>query len=261
LEDHAQDLAATIAFWAFFSIFPLLIGILALTGYFLESAELQTRIMDGLGDLLPGSSVLVQNSIETVMRHRGSLSWIGIIGLLWSASKGFGAIARVVNRALGTERNHFFLYVWARRFFMAAAVTILIIASLALIVAIEVELTTKAKALGGIDIPPIPGRALTFVLVFLNFSLIYRLAPYVKVRWRQVLPGALLGAVLFELGRSAFTIYLARVANFEEIYGPLASIIVLLLWLYVSSVILVFGAEYNIVRADARPRSPDGAQS
>ena len=85
----------------------------------------------------------------------------------------------------------------------------------------------------------------------LIFALIYRLAPYVKVRWREVLPGALLAAILFELVKKGFVIYLDRLANFEAVYGSLASIIVAMLWLYLSAQILIYGAEYGIVRAEA----------
>jgi membrane protein len=155
---------------------------------------LQDRIMAALSDLLPGSAGIVRNTIETVLRHRGSMGWIGVVGILWSASKGFGAVARVVNRALDTEREPFFLLAWARRMFMTVAVTILIVASMGLIVAIEIELKTT---LSGVDIPYLPSRIVPFVLIFLNFALIYRLAPYVKVQWRQVMPGALLAALLF----------------------------------------------------------------
>jgi membrane protein len=78
------------------------------------------------------------------------------------------------------------------------------------------------------------------------------------------MPGALLAAALFELGKKAFVVYLERIADFEPIYGSLSSIIVLLLWLYLSALILVLGAEYNIVRAQSRQalaeKEPEGAQ-
>ena len=85
----------------------------------------------------------------------------------------------------------------------------------------------------------------------MNFALIYKMAVYVKTTWRQVFPGALLATGLFEFFKAAFLFYLDRFAHFEAIYGSLSSIIVLLLWLHVSALILVFGAEYSIVRSRA----------
>ena len=99
-----------------------------------------------------------------------------------------------------------------------------------------------------VEISRVQSWATSFLLVFLIFALIYRLTPYAAVTWSQVLPGALLATVLFELGKTGFVVYLEKMANLQAIYGSLSSIIVLLLWLYVSALILILGAEYNIVR-------------
>lgn len=255
LRHNVQDLAATIAFWAFFSIFPLLIGILALTGHFLQSAELQARVLEALAEFLPGSAPLVEENIEAVMNRRGTLSWIAIVGLLWSAGRGFGAITRAINQTLGAERKYTFLVSAARHFLMAVALSVMVTAAIGIPVVLEIVLEPSVLAklgLGELSLPRLQGWALSFVIMFLVFALIYRLAPYVPVGWRDVLPGALLAAVAFELGKAAFVLYLDRFAHFESVYGPLTSIIVLLLWLYVSALILILGAEYNIARRQAK---------
>jgi len=251
--DHAKDLAAAIAFWVFFSVFPLLIGTFSAAGYFLRSAELQARINDVVIDMFPGSTSLVRDNLAAVIQYRGTMSWVGIVGLLWTASKGFGAITRAVNRAIGAKRTHHFLLSKVRYFFMAVAVSVLAIASIGLTIAFEVVLESSVLVqrfgLEGVETSHLKSWVLSFGLIFLIFALIYKLAPYVKVRWSQVVPGAILAAALFEIVKTAFVFYLDRVANFEAVYGSLSSIIVLLLWLYLSALILVFGAEYNIVRA------------
>lgn len=255
VQNQGQDLAATIAFWSFFSIFPLLIGVLSLAGYLLESAQLQSRIYEVVNDLFPGSAVLVRDNLEAVVHYRGTLTWVGIGGLLWTSAKGFGAITRAVNRALDAKPTHFYLLLEARYVFMAFAVSILMITSISITVAIEIVLHPSLLSrlgLGSVEIPRLQGWTLSLLLVFLIFALIYKLAPYVNVQWHQVLPGALLAALLFELVKSAFVLYLDRVAHFEAMYGSLSSIIALLLWLYLSALILILGAEYNIVRWKAR---------
>ena len=78
---HAKDLAATIAFWTFFSIFPLLIGVISLAGYFLDSIQMQARIGEAIATMFPGSASLVRENIEAVIRHRGTMSWVGVIAL------------------------------------------------------------------------------------------------------------------------------------------------------------------------------------
>ena len=266
--DHAKDLAAAIAFWAFFSIFPLLIAVFSLAGYFLLSSEVQARIYEVVTDMFPGSASLVKDNLDAVVQYRGTMSWVGIGGLLWTATKGFGAITRAVNRALGAKRTHHFLLSKVRYFFMAVAVSILAITSIGITVALEIVLEPSFLTRFGIEaveISRLKSLILSFLLIFLTFALIYKLAPYVKVRWRQVLPGALVAAVLFELVKTAFVVYLDRIAEFEAVYGSLSSIIVLLLWLYLSALILVYGAEYSIVRSQASSvateTAPGGAKS
>lgn len=250
--DNGGDLAAIIAFWAFFSIFPMLIGILSLAGHFLESPQLQSRIYQVVSNLLPGSAGLVKNSLEGVVRYSGPMTWVSIGGLIWTAGKGFGAVTRAVNRALDAKRTQFYLLSGIRYSLMAVAVSILLITSIGITVAIEIVFKPSfLSRLGSdaIEVPRLQGRAMSFILVFLIFGLIYKLAPYIKVQWRSVLPGAVLAAILFELSKTGFVLYLDHIAHFQAIYGSLSSIIVLLLWLYLSALILIFGAEYNIVWA------------
>lgn len=258
--DQANDLAATIAFWSFFSIFPLLIAILAVAGHFLRSEELKERIFEAITNLLPGSADLVQQNIEAMVSYRGTMSLVAIVGLLWSASKVFGAITRAVNRALGAKPRRSYLMARLRYFLMAVAVAILTVVAIATTVAMEIVTDADFLArfgLAPIELPRITGNALSFVLILLIFALIYKVTPYVEVRWSHVLPGAILAAVLFELGKKGFVLYLDRVAHLEAIYGSLSSIIVLLLWLYLSALFLIYGAEYSIVRAQARVQSAD----
>ncbi len=252
--DHGKDLAAAIAFWAFFSIFPLLIGIFSLAGYFLKSAELQARIFEMVTEMFPGSADLVRNNLDAVVQYRGTMSFVGIGGLFWTASKGFGAITRAVNQALGAKRTHNFIVLKLRNFLMAVAVSILAISSVGVTLAFEIVLESRFLErfeIEGLQMSRLKSWTLSSLLIFLTFALIYKLAPYVRTRWRQVVPGAILAAILFELLKASFVFYLDKVAHFEAVYGSLSSIIVLLLWLYLSAVILILGAEYNIVRVRA----------
>lgn len=266
-QDHAKDLSAAIAFWAFFSIFPLLIGILSLAGYFLNSTELQTRIMEVVTEMFPGSSTLVKDNLDAVVQYRGTMSFLGIGGLLWTASKGFGAITRAVNQAIGAKRTQNFLLAKIRHFSMAAAVSLLAIASIGLTIVLEFVLDApflERLGISGYELPRLRSWIVSFAMILLVFALIYKLAPYVETRWRQILPGALLAAALFELVKTAFVMYLDKVAHFQAVYGSLSSIIILLLWLYISALILFFGAEYNIVRmrsATADDAKPAGESS
>ncbi len=261
LEDFAPDQSAAIAYYALFSIFPLLLGVIAAAGYFFESEIAQAKLFAVLNDILPGSADLVKRNLESVVRVRGTLGIIGLIGLFWSGSAAFGAITRAVNRALGVKRPHTYLLARLRYVLMALAVSILLVLSVAVTAAVEILANLDLEILATLGIEPglisQLGAWLTGLLfAFLTYALIYKVTPYIGVRWRQVLPGAVLGAIIFELGKRGFLFYLGRLADFEAVYGSLSSIIVLLAWLYLSAFVLIFGAEYNIVRT--RTGSADG---
>lgn len=250
-QDFANDLAAAIAFWAFFSIFPLLIGVLSLTSRYLESEPLQARIYATVTEMLPGSAEMVMENLDAVVRYRGTMSLVAILGLFWAAGKVFGAITRAVNRALGIRRNRRRFVSRLRYFAMAIVVSILALLSLGVTVVLEIALDLPALSQLGLDTGLMAGFkswTMSLLLVFLIFTLLYKLTPYAAVGWKRVLPGAALATILFELGRHGFILYLEKMADFKAVYGSLSSIIVLLLWLYVSALILILGAEYNIVR-------------
>jgi membrane protein len=253
IRDHARDHAAAIAFWIFFSIFPLLLGVFSVAGYLLVSETAQARLTELVARSLPGSAHFVRGNLEDVIRVRGTLGVVGIIGLLWSASAGFGAITRAINQTLGARRSKPFFLSKVRYFLMTVAVSVLLILSVGVAAALEVLANPDTDVLRRLGIEPgmiesVTGLLTGFVFAFVMFALVYKVTPYVETRWRQVLPGALLGAAVFELGKHAFMLYLGRVADFEAVYGSLSSIIVLLLWLYFSAFVLLIGEEYNIVR-------------
>jgi len=247
MRHYTTDSAAAIAFWMFFSVFPLLLGILGVTGYLAESEELKAIIFNSLTELLPGSADLVKNNVEAVMQRRGALTWVGIIGLLWSAGKVFGSITRSVNRAIDSGKKRSFIERAIRPFMMSLAVSTVSIVTIAIMITLETSVFGRLQ-IGAIVIPSLVGKAAAFVVISFVFSLIYKLAPYGKAGWRLVWPGALLAAVLFEVSKAGFGLYLTEVARYETVYGPLTSIIVLMMWLFVSAWILLLGAEYNIAR-------------
>jgi membrane protein len=254
-QDSANDLAAAIAFWAFFSIFPLLIGVLSLSSHFLEAESLQKRILEVLTESLPGSAELVMENLEAVVRYRGTMSLVAILGLFWTAGKVFGAMTRAVNRALEIHRDQRALLAKLRYFAMAVSVSALTLIAVGLTIVVDLVLESPALARLGMDTTSFAGSQgwlTSFMVSFLIFSLIYRMTPYKQVVWDQVLPGAFVATLLFELGQAGFVLYLDKVANLKAVYGSLSSIIVLLLWLYVSALVLILGAEYNIVRWQIR---------
>ena len=249
-DDDGTHMAASVAYHALFSLFPLLLGLIAFMSLFLESQDVQDRLTDFTTSYLPGSESLVDRNIDTVLQLRGAVGAIAILGLLWSGSAVFGAVTRAVNRAWDVHRDRPFFISKPRQLTMALAVSLLFLVSLA-----ASTIVRTAERFYDSDVAAVQAlvhtggqfalQGTSFVLMLAVFLLIYRFMPNTRTYWRYIWPGALVAAVLFELTKNVFIVYLDRVANFENVYGALAPVIVLLMWTYVSSIVLIFGAELS----------------
>ena len=249
-DDHANDLAAAIAYYAVLSLFPLAIGLVSLFSLMLEADIVEQEVHRFFHTYLPGSHGVLEANVESVNNIRGVLGILSFLGLIWSASLLFGAVTRAVNRAWDIERDRPFYIDKPRQIAMALSVAPLFLLSLLL--------TTGLQFLGDEDIPLLGGfaflehnginalaRPVPFAFTLVVFLLLYKFTPITKTYWRYIWPGALLAALLFEAAKSIFIFYLDHYAVYERIYGTLASVIVLLGWAYVSGLIVVIGAEVS----------------
>jgi YihY family inner membrane protein len=256
-QDHAKDMAASIAYFSFFSLFPLLVGVVAGASLFLDRVEIQSRLDRMLFDEFPGSADFLRTNIEALIDLRGAAGVASIVGLFWSASKMFGALSRGINLAFGLPKGQPFYLSKLRYFGMTIAVSLLlfiaVVVSTALDVVTQFDLTQYG--LDGTVLESLGGHVASFVFIFATVCLIYKLVPYERRAWRDLLPGALVAALLFELGKAMFVLYLENVHSLEAVYGSLTSVIVLLLWLYFSARVLLFGAEICALRIDDRSAS------
>ena len=249
-DDDATHLAAGVAYYAIFSLFPLLLGFLAVAGLVLKSEGVEQNFLDFVTENLPGSERIVKENVGQVVRFRGVLGIAAIIGLLWTASAVFGAINRAVNRAWNIRRDRPFYLAKPRQMAMALAVGVLFLLSTSATSAIQV-LTDPDRELG------LPGqgfllelglrhlvlRVVPWVMTLLIFLMVYRFLPNCTTYWRYIWPGAVVAAVLFEVGKSLFVWYLNNIATYDQVYGSLTSVMALLFWIYISALILILGAE------------------
>ena len=251
-DDDATHLSAGIAFYAVFSLFPLLLGLLAISGIVFNSVTLQEQLLAYVTESMPGSREFVSKNVEEMVRFRGALGIGAILGLLWSASSVFGAISRAVNRVWGVDKNRPFYVAKPIHIIMALGVGVLFLLSSFSTAAIEL-LSNHSRGLGlsgqefflDFGLGNLTLRAIPWAITLAVFLLLYRLLPNCKTYWRYVWPGAVVAAVLYEVSKGIFVWYLANVANYELVYGSLASMIALLSWAYLSAFILILGAEIS----------------
>ena len=240
-KDEIGDRSAAIAYFAVLSIFPLLLGLVSLLGFFLPAGTVRETVSNALGDVLPSSSSLIETNLDNIVEFRGLGAIISVALLLWSGSNLFAAIGRAVNRAWGIHRDRPFIKKKVLHLSMVVATGLMLLASLGI--------TTAVDIIRGFDGSIInwflraSSYIVSFILVFVVLLLIYKTLPNLKTTWKMVWPGALAAAVLFELAKQGFIWYLAKFADYSRIYGSLASLIVLIFWIYLSAVIVLLGVE------------------
>lgn len=248
--DDATHMAAGLAYYAVLSLFPLAVGLIGLIGLVFESEAAEREILNFLHDYLPGTSGLLEANVESSGSVRGLLGVVSFLGLFWSASLLFGAISRSVNRAWDIHQDRPFYIDKVRHIAMAFSVAPLFLMSIGATTALELIGSVELPFVGEVDLLHDYGinllsRLLPLLFTLMIFLLIYKFTPNTRTHWRYVWPGALLAAVLFEVAKSTFVFYLENIANYEEVYGSLASVVILLAWTYFSGLILIVGAEFS----------------
>lgn len=257
-QDFGGDLAAVIAYNALLSLFPLLLGLVALAGLFLPSEAIQEQLVSFFEQNFPASVDLLRANIKSIIAVRDTLGIISIILLFWTGSNIFSALGRSINRAWDISVRRPWIKTKSRDVALAFGTGILLLISFGISVAASYIRRFDIPLAGLLDYG---GRIFAFLLMLGIFLLVYKYMPNTRTRWHDIWPGALLTAVLFEVARTAFVIYLTRFANYERVYGSLASAIILLVWLYYSAVIAIMGAEFSseygrFRQARARGMSP-----
>lgn len=241
--DDASNMAASIAYYALLSLFPLFLGLLAIFGLFLPSESIQKQLITFFAQYFPGSQNILQDNITDIIRLRGAFGIVGILGLLWSGTGVFSAVTRSINRAWDIRFAHPFYIRKPREIGMVLGAGILVLLSLGA--------SAFLSALGNLALPVsgtianIAAAIIAFVFSLLVFLMLHKFTPIVWVSWRHIWQGAILSTVLFEAAKTFFVFYLNHYNHYDKIYGSIASLIALLVWVYYSAFILLLGAEFN----------------
>lgn len=257
-QHDASHMAAGVAYYALLSLFPLILGMTAIYGLFLPSEAVQEDVLDFFEENVPTSLDAVRRNIDDVIRYRGAIGAISVVGLLWAGSAVFGAVNRAVNRAWGIHKDPPFYVKKLRDISMALSVGVLLLLSLGLTSLFSIlrsaDISVSSAAIDVVS------RIVGFLITLAIFLLIYRYVPNTRVQWRDVWPGAGIAAVLFEMAKTLFVLYVAEIADYESIYGSMGSLVVLLVWVYVSAFTLLIGAEFSSQLARVRSNEPAGME-
>ncbi len=244
-QDDGALMSRSIAYYALFSIFPLLLVLVSFSSFALDAAEVQQLVRDFVVGNLPVVADLVQGNVQQILAARSTVGIIALVGLLWSASGVFSAIYRAVNRAWENPKSQLF---WAEKIFGLAVVLVvgaLLVATTLFSTIVSVLQSWLPSFFVGTAgswrwlsmlLPPLV-TAVTFIIL-------YRIIPKNGVTWRDVWLGGLVAGLVWEAARRLYAWYLANVASYSLIYGSVGAIIGFLLWAYLSAQILLLGAEF-----------------
>ena len=275
-EDKAARLAAALAYYTVFSLAPLVIIVLGIAGFIFGQDMVGDYLLVQVQDLVGESGAEVfQTIIENGNQPSTSLAAtaIGIATLLFGATGVFGQLQDALNTVWGVtpKPGQGFLRVIEKRFTsltMIFGIGFLLLVSL-VISAILAGLDSYIQGIlpGAVIASHIITFVVSFGVITLLFAMIYKVLPDVDIEWRDVWVGAAATALLFAVGKFALGFYLGR-QSFGSTYGAAGSILIILLWVYYSAQILLFGAEFTQVYAkrygskivpdkDAIPLTPD----
>ncbi|MFQ5880129.1 MAG: YihY/virulence factor BrkB family protein [Dehalococcoidia bacterium] len=202
----------------------------------------------GPDELAVRSDNIVIDTIQGVSKVSGALTLVGLVGMAWSASAMFGAIRKSINIAWDLERH--------RPLVQQKLIDLGMVLGLGAVLLISVVSTGTLRTLRELsdkNLGPISEGTsvlwdilpffLPAIFSFLMFALIYRSVPATKVRFGDIWPGALLATILFEIVKNGFAVYVANFNNYDVAFGALGGIMIFLLWVYITSNILLLGAE------------------
>jgi membrane protein len=253
--DNAMRLSAALAYYAVFSIAPLLLIAIGIVGFRYGQAAAEGRVAAQLSQFLGSQAAkAVQSILLSAGQNRGGATLTGFAALFFGASTVFGQLKDSLNiiwkvkvkDGLGVR---IFVRQWLLNFGLVFSVGFLLLVSL-------IATTLVAGLAGWLEsrfgvpafVSGVAGFVAPFLIEVVLFAAIFKVLPDAEVQWRSVWSGAVLTALLFEIGKVGLSFYLGR-GSVTSSFGAAGSVVLLLVWVYYASCILFFGAEFTVACA------------
>ncbi len=248
--DHVGLIAAGVAFYALLALFPAITALLAIGGLVLEPSEIVTQLQQVTTIMPENVASIILSQAEKVAGSQGAglglAAVFGILLALYSASKGVGSLIEGFNVAYDEEEERGFV----RLKLVTLALTLMLILGA---VAGIVLMTVIPVIAGFADLGPAAEYAVTGIswlvmlgLLMLGLAVLYRYGPdRDHPEWAWASPGSIIASLLWLVASIGFGIYVANFGSYNESFGSLAGVIVLLMWLWISAFVVLMGAELN----------------
>lgn len=263
--DGCFGLAAQLAFYFLLGLFPALLVVLSLLAYLPLDAAIGPTIERMQAFMPAEAGALVQRELDTLLQgaHGGLVSF-ALVGALWSSSSAMSAVISTLNRAYDIEEWRPW---WKTRLIAIAltmALAVFVVAAFALVIGGADLARALSSWLGAGDVFrqvwTYAQWPVAFALVVFAIDLVYHFAPNADTEWVWVSPGSLLATALWLLASIGFRLYLQYMGTIGAVYGTIGSVVVLLLWFYLSGLAILIGAELNAEIDRALPSRDDQPQ-
>ncbi|SFM45915.1 membrane protein [Gracilibacillus orientalis] len=247
-KDEVPGLAAQLSYFFLLSLFPFMIFLVTLVGY-LPFDEI--NVMNFVSTYAPEEIMtLLNDNLAQIMNNRnGGLLSIGVIGTLWSASNGINALMRSFNKAYNIEEE--------RSFIVMRAISVVLTIAMLLVILVAFLLPIFGKMIGVylfsffglsegfLDMWNTLRWVISSVIFFIVLMMLYRMAPSKRVYFKHIYIGAIFATICWQLTSLAFSYYVSSMGNYSATYGSLGGVIILMIWFYLSGIIIITGGEIN----------------
>jgi membrane protein len=254
LEDNVLKQAAALAYYTVFSLVPMLIIIIWISGIFFDPAQVQGELLTRLNQLIGPEAVDQIKEVMINTKFDNTSGWakaLGVITLILTATGIFAEIQDSINTIWGLKakpKKGLIKMVINRVMSFSLLISLGFVLTVSLLInAIISALTYRIQYyLPGlpVEIFYVINQAIIFIIITFLFSAIYKVLPDAKIAWKDVISGAMISTIFFMLGKYLIGYYLDKNATITA-YGSAGSVIIILLWVYFSSIILYFGAEFT----------------
>ncbi|MDQ6683138.1 MAG: YihY/virulence factor BrkB family protein [Chloroflexota bacterium] len=264
---EALQYAGSMAYFAVLSIFQLLVLGVVVFSLFVGQGQARQFVIDQVSAGSPIDPKLISTVIDSVIKSRGGISVVGFLLLMWSALGIFSALNTGIARAFGSPQPRPFLKDKLVGLFLIFVTGLLTVASV-----VTGILTGIVQGAAGTIVSSVPGGAFALsligllvplLLIFAAILVMYRIVPNRKVSFAEVLPGAVVAALLWSVLRVGFTYYATHIANYKSAFGPISTGISLLVFLYFANLVLLLGAEVaraNVLEDEPATAAPSPVQ-
>jgi membrane protein len=255
--DDVFALASQLAYNLILSFFPFLIFIMNLISF---SPLDSLNIISALDTLLPANVLtLVATTLDEIIgTHNVGLLGVSIVLTIWSASSGFRGVVKGLNKAYNIRERRSFVKMLMVSMFFTLALSMVIVLALAALVFGNVIEEYLMRILPFESVVNVLWDLIRYIVVIVImifvFALLYRYTPAKKIPWREVIPGSIFSSLGWIGVSLIFSFYVDNFANYSKLYGSLGAVFALMIWLYITSFILIIGAEINSILALRRKK-------